>query len=62
MGDNIRDAPESKFYEDLKHHVYGYNSIWLEDYFREQDDHQCPLGQQAIKEAHANYFRGKHQN
>ena len=27
MGENIRDALDAEYYEDLDHHVYGYDDL-----------------------------------
>ena len=35
MGKNICDALDAKYYEDLDHHVYGYDDVWPEDFFDE---------------------------
>ena len=55
MGENIRDALDAKYYEDLDHHVYGYDNVWPEDFFDEVNIH-VPLDELAIKECREDYF------
>ena len=57
MGENIRDALDADYYEDLDHHVYGYDDVWLEDFFDEVNIH-VPLDEPAIKECREEYFQG----
>ena len=57
MGENISDALDAEYYEDLDHHVYGYDDVWPEDFFDEVNIH-VPLDEPAIKEFREEYFRG----
>ena len=49
IGENIRNALDAEYYEDLDHHVYGYDDVWPKDFFNEVNIH-IPLDEPAIKE------------
>ena len=55
MTENIREALDAEYYEDLDHHVYGYDDVWPEDFFDEVNIH-VPLDESAIKECREEYF------
>ena len=55
MGRNIRDTLDAEYYEDLYHHVYGYDDVWPEDFFDEVNIH-VPLDDPAIKECREEFF------
>ena len=57
MGKKICDALDAKYYEDLDHHVYGYEDVWPEDFFDKINIH-VPLDEPAIKECREENFRG----
>ena len=57
MGELICAAVDVKFYEDLLHHVYGYDDVWPIDHFDEIDQH-VPLDEPARKECCDHYLRG----
>ena len=54
VGENIRDALDPEYYEELEHPVYGYDDVKPFDYFEHLEDHHCPLEEQAIKQARGN--------
>ena len=57
MGENIRNAMSAEFYEDLQHHVYGYDNVWPIGPFHKIDQH-VPLDKPARKQCRNNYLRG----
>ena len=57
MCELIRLAVDAEYYEDLSHHVYGYDDIWPIDHFDEIDTH-VPLDEPAKKECRDHYLRG----
>ena len=58
MGELIREALDSKYYEDLDHMVHGYDDVSPRDFIVHLEDEWCPLDEQAIKEVREHYFRG----
>lgn len=56
-GELIRDAPDSKYYENLEHVQYGYGNVKQRDYIIHLEDGYWLLDEQATNETWENYFR-----
>ena len=56
MGELICSVVDVERYEDLQHHVYGYNDVWRINDFDEIDPH-VPLDKATRKECCGHYMR-----
>ena len=62
VGELIREALDSEYYDDLEHGRFGYDQVTPRQYIEHLEDEHCPLDEQAKKQAREHYFRGWERN
>ena len=60
--DNIKDALDLEYYEDLEHVEHGYDNVTPLDFITHLETEHCPCDKQAVKECRDHYFRGWQRN
>ena len=56
--EQIRNALDSEYYEDLEHVRFGYDDVKPREYIEHLEDEHCPLDEAAKLDAREHYFRG----
>ena len=58
MSENIRDALDLEYYEDLEHVDHGYKNVKPTDYINHLETEHCRCDEQAVKDCREHFFRG----
>ena len=62
MSENIRDALDLEYYEDLEHVDHGYRNVKPINYVNHLETEHCPCDEQAAKDCREHFFRGWQQS
>ena len=56
IGENIRDALDERYYEQLRKKIIGYKNVKITDYFNHLDEKWCKIDTNTIKQMKKEYY------